>query len=92
MLPLIGVVLTLWLWTSLSGLALVIGLCWLAVGFIWLLAVTRGFQRPTPGPDLGGEGVQPGFVDVVGADGVAPGGECKGGGSADSCRGSGDEH
>ena len=47
-LPLIGVVLTLWLWTSLSGLALVIGLCWLAVGFIWLLAVTRGFQRPTP--------------------------------------------
>lgn len=47
-LPLIGFGLTVWLWTSLSGLALIIGLCWLAIGFIWLLGVTRGFQRPTP--------------------------------------------
>jgi putrescine importer len=48
LLPLIGFALTVWLWFSLSGLTLVIGLCWLAVGFIWLLGVTRGFQRPTP--------------------------------------------
>jgi len=40
--------LTVWLWTSLSGFALVVGLCWLAAGFLWLLWVTRGFQRPTP--------------------------------------------
>jgi putrescine importer len=51
-LPLIGFLLTAWLWTSLSGTALVIGLCWLGVGFIWLLAITRGFQRPTPVLDL----------------------------------------
>jgi putrescine importer len=47
-LPLIGFFLTAWLWTSLSGRALAIGLIWLAVGFAWLLFITRGFQRPTP--------------------------------------------
>lgn len=51
-LPLIGFVLTLWLWTSLSGTALVVGLIWLAIGFVWLLAVTRGFSRPTPTLDI----------------------------------------
>lgn len=51
-LPLIGFVLTLWLWTSLSGLTLIIGLCWLAVGFVWLAGVTRGFQKPTPVLDM----------------------------------------
>lgn len=51
-LPLIGFVLTLWLWTSLSGTALIVGLIWLAIGFIWLLGVTRGFSRPTPTLDL----------------------------------------
>lgn len=51
-LPLIGFVLTLWLWTSLSGTALIVGLIWLALGFVWLLAVTRGFSRPTPTLDI----------------------------------------
>jgi amino acid transporter len=51
-LPLIGFLLTLWLWTSLSGLTLVIGLIWLAAGFAWLVGVTRGFQRPTPVLDM----------------------------------------
>ena len=51
-LPLIGFALTVWLWTSLSWDALRIGLIWLAVGFVWLLAVTRGFQRPTPVLDM----------------------------------------
>ncbi|WP_029106301.1 amino acid permease [Mycobacterium sp. URHD0025] len=51
-LPLIGFLLTVWLWTSLSGLTLVIGLCWLAVGFVWLAGVTRGFRQPTPVLDL----------------------------------------
>jgi len=51
-LPVIGFLLTVWLWTSLSGMALTIGLIWLAVGFVWLLAVTRGFRRPTPVLDM----------------------------------------
>ena len=51
-LPLIGFLLTVWLWTSLSGLTLIIGLCWLAVGFVWLAGVTRGFQQPTPVLDM----------------------------------------
>ncbi|AFM15655.1 amino acid transporter [Mycolicibacterium chubuense NBB4] len=51
-LPAIGFLLTAWLWTSLSKETLVVGLIWLAVGFIWLLAVTRGFRRPTPVLDL----------------------------------------
>jgi amino acid transporter len=50
--PMIGFGLTVWLWTSLSGLTLVIGLCWLAIGFIWLLGITRGFRRPTPVLDM----------------------------------------
>lgn len=50
--PLIGFLLTAWLWTSLSGTALTIGLIWLAIGFVWLLVVTRGFRRPTPVLDL----------------------------------------
>jgi amino acid transporter len=51
-LPAIGFVLTVWLWTSLSWLTLQVGLVWLAAGFVWLLVVTRGFQRPTPVLDL----------------------------------------
>ena len=51
-LPGIGFVLTVWLWTSLSQLTLVVGLCWLAAGLLWLLAVTRGFRRPTPVMDI----------------------------------------
>lgn len=47
-LPLIGFVLTVWLWTSLSGRTLVVGLSWLGIGLLWLLMVTRGFRRPTP--------------------------------------------
>ena len=46
--PLIGFALVLWLWTSLSPRTLVVGLIWLAVGFVYLLAITRGFRRPTP--------------------------------------------
>ena len=47
-LPAIGFFLTGWLWSYLSGSALVVGLSWFAAGFLWLLWVTRGFQRPTP--------------------------------------------
>ena len=51
-LPLIGFILTVWLWTSLSALTLKVGLIWLAVGFLWLLWMTRGFRRPTPVMDI----------------------------------------
>ncbi|WP_309064931.1 APC family permease [Microbacterium sp.] len=51
-LPLIGFGLTVWLWTSLTGTSFLIGLSWLAVGFILLLIVTRFFSRPTPTLDL----------------------------------------
>lgn len=50
--PVIGFALTIWLWTSLSPRTLVIGLIWLAVGFVYLLVLTRGFQRKTPMLDL----------------------------------------
>ena len=51
-LPLTGFVLTVWLWFSLSGLTLIVGLCWLGAGLLWLLAVTRGLRRPTPVMDI----------------------------------------
>lgn len=51
-LPGIGFVLTVWLWTSLSWLTLEVGLIWLAIGFVWLLVVTRAFTRPTPVLDM----------------------------------------
>jgi len=47
-LPGIGFILTVWLWTSLSWLTLEVGVIWLVIGVIWLLVVTRGFRRPTP--------------------------------------------
>ncbi|MGH3094760.1 MAG: APC family permease [Streptosporangiales bacterium] len=46
--PGIGVLLTLWLWTSLSGTTFVVGLSWAAVGFIYLLGLTRMFRRRPP--------------------------------------------
>jgi len=51
-LPLIGFVLTVWLWFSLSGLTLIVGMCWLGIGLLWLLIVTQGFRRPTPTMDI----------------------------------------
>jgi len=46
--PLIGFGLTVWLWTSLSGLTMAVGVIWLALGFACAVFVTRGFRRPTP--------------------------------------------
>lgn len=50
--PLVGFGLTVWLWTSLSEHTLLVGLGWLAIGFVWLLVLTRGFRRPPPELDL----------------------------------------
>jgi putrescine importer len=46
--PGIGVLLTLWLWTSLSGTAFIVGLCWVGAGFVYLLGLTRMFTRRPP--------------------------------------------
>lgn len=50
--PGIGVLLTLWLWTSLSGTTFTVGLLWVAAGFVYLVVHTRFFQRPIPELDL----------------------------------------
>ena len=47
-LPLIGCLLTAWLWTSLQRQSLVVGLSWLAAGLVYLLFITRGLRRPPP--------------------------------------------
>ena len=47
-LPLIGCLLTAWLWTSLQRQSLVVGLCWLAAGLAYLLFITRGLRRAPP--------------------------------------------
>ncbi|HRO95279.1 APC family permease [Citricoccus sp.] len=51
-LPLIGFALTLWLWTSLPGSALLVGGVWLLVGLAYLAVLTRGFRRQPPVLDL----------------------------------------
>ena len=48
LLPGIGFLLTVWLWTSLSGTAFEVGLIWVAVGFGYLLYLTRLFRDRVP--------------------------------------------
>lgn len=42
--PSAGAVVCLYIWLSLSGNAKIAGFCWLAVGAIYLAAITRGFR------------------------------------------------
>lgn len=51
-LPGTGFVLTIWLWTSLSGLSFTFGLIWAGVGLAYLAFLTRGFRKPAPQLDL----------------------------------------
>lgn len=51
-LPGIGFVLTIWLWTSLSGLSFTFGLIWAGAGLAYLAFLTRGFRKPAPQLDL----------------------------------------
>jgi putrescine importer len=46
--PAIAFCLTGWLWLSLSGFALIVGMCWLTVGLLYLTYLTRGFRRRIP--------------------------------------------
>lgn len=50
--PATGFLLTIWLWTSLSGAAFSVGLVWLAAGLVYLAVMTRGFRAAPPRVDL----------------------------------------
>lgn len=52
LLPLIGCVLTAWLWTSLSRESLTVGLQWLAFGAAYIAILTRGLTRTPPEMNL----------------------------------------
>ena len=47
-LPALGFLSTIWLWSSLSQMSFIIGLCWMGLGLIVLLGITRGFQIKMP--------------------------------------------
>jgi amino acid transporter len=51
-LPAIGFVLTVWLWTSLTLTTFIVGLSWMLVGVIYLAVLTRGFRRTPPTMDF----------------------------------------
>ncbi|MFJ4067264.1 APC family permease [Pseudomonas sp. NPDC089996] len=46
--PALGFLSTIWLWTSLSSMSFTIGLSWMGVGFICLLGLTRAFRVKLP--------------------------------------------
>lgn len=46
--PIIGVCLTVWLWTSLSQTTFEVGLGWVTAGVVYLLFLTRMFTRKPP--------------------------------------------
>lgn len=46
--PLLGMFATLWLMVSLDHLAITLGLCWLALGVVYLAWLTGGFRRQPP--------------------------------------------
>ena len=48
LIPAVGFLLTAWLWTSLTPVAVVLGLVWIGIGVLRLLWHTRLFSRPVP--------------------------------------------
>jgi putrescine importer len=46
--PALGFLINVYLWAHLDALAMTVGLTWTVIGFIYLLWMTRGFQRPVP--------------------------------------------
>jgi len=55
LLPFLGFAFTLYLWTQLTRLTFEIGLSWVAVGFLYLLFLTRMFRREPPAMYAGEE-------------------------------------
>lgn len=62
--PIIGLALSIWLWTSLEPRTWVIGAIWFAVGLAILLAKTRFFTKPVPKMDLS-EGPETRVIDAI---------------------------
>jgi amino acid transporter len=54
-LPIVGVAVDLYLLIHLNDLALLIGCVWVAIGFLYLVYLTRWFRRPPPMLSLGRE-------------------------------------
>ncbi|MGE8170385.1 APC family permease [Pseudomonas putida] len=48
LIPGLGFLSTIWLWTSLSSLSFTIGLCWMGAGLLFLLGLTRAFRVKLP--------------------------------------------
>ncbi|WP_153785939.1 APC family permease [Pseudomonas sp. EMN2] len=46
--PALGFLTTIWLWTSLSSMSFMIGLSWMALGFLCLLGITKAFRVKLP--------------------------------------------
>jgi len=46
--PFAGALANIWLMVSLDQKAVILGVCWLSTGFIWLLHLTGGFRRQPP--------------------------------------------
>ena len=51
--PLIGLMVTIWIFINLGINAHVVGFAWLAVGFFYLLAITNLFRSPVPQLEIG---------------------------------------
>ncbi|MDZ3992768.1 APC family permease [Pseudomonas sp. Teo4] len=52
-LPGLGFLTTIWLWTSLSSMSFTIGLCWMGAGVLCLLLMTRAFRVKLPELQMG---------------------------------------
>ncbi|MCQ8193940.1 APC family permease [Streptomyces sp. RCU064] len=48
LLPALGFLTTVWLWTSLTGVTFKVGLIWMAAGLVLLTVITRCFTRKPP--------------------------------------------
>jgi putrescine importer len=48
LIPAIGAAIDIYLLTQLDSKALILGLCWLGIGIVYLLVLTRGLTREPP--------------------------------------------
>jgi amino acid transporter len=69
--PIVGFAVTIWLWTSLTWFTFKIGIIWSAVGFAYMVWLTRGFRRQPPAMYTGDEDDELGEEPAAGRK-VAP--------------------
>ncbi|WP_158584957.1 hypothetical protein [Lacrimispora algidixylanolytica] len=50
--PLVGLIVTLWIFVNLGFNAHIVGFLWLLSGFLYLVWVTRFFRSPVPQLDM----------------------------------------